>query len=345
MKSAPFGLLLGTVAELRKSWVRRKNRLRAGRFWGKHHSSSSATHAFWLGVDEVMAWVNLKVSGHPQIWPLSWFLMSLPPDQLPVRYALSIGCGEGSLEREVIRHEAALRVTGIDVSSKSLELASRLAGRAGYGDRLEYRRSAAEAWLAGGEGEDAIDLIFFHASLHHMEQLERVLSLCARRLVRGNPGLLYVDEYIGPSRDEWTEFDLRHSATLFERIPRRFRQQRSLRFPIAYEDPTEMIRSSEIEPLLRQHFEVTEYRPYYGNVLMPLVCGIRPEYLEDSRVRTVLREAMKLEDDLARQGAIDPIYAVFVARPKAPEGHSRTDSSSGFTDQMIRRTPPSSASP
>jgi SAM-dependent methyltransferase len=264
-----------------------------------------------------MAWVNLKVSGQPQIWPLSWFLLSLPPEQLPVQYTVSIGCGEGSLEREVLRHEAARRVTGIDISPKSLELASAAAEKAGYADRIVYRCSDARSWLASSEGGRAMDLIFFHASLHHIEELEEVLSLCAQRLTVGSPGLLYVDEYIGPSRDEWTESDLSHAAALLERVPRRFRQGERLNFPVAYEDPTEMIRSSEIETVLRQHFEIVEHKPYYGNVLMPLVCGIRPEGLDEPEVRTVLKDAMALEDDLAGQGLLDPLYAVFVARPKS----------------------------
>ncbi len=146
--------MLEVLAEVRRRWVRRRRHLLAGRFWGKQHSGLTATHAFWLGVDEVMAWVNLKVSGQPQIWPLSWFLMSLPADQLPVQDALSIGCGEGSLEREVLRHKAAHRVTGIDVSPKSLELASGAAEKAGYADRLEYRCSDARNWLASSGGGD-----------------------------------------------------------------------------------------------------------------------------------------------------------------------------------------------
>ena len=179
----------------------------------------------------------------------------------------------------------------------------------------QAQTKAAETWLASRAAQRPTDLIFFHASLHHIEKLEKVLSLCARRLAQGDPGLLYVDEYIGPSREEWTESDLRHAATLFEGVPRQFRQAETLSYPVAYDDPTEMVRSSEIEPVLRQHFEIIAYRPYYGNVLMPLVCGIRPEGLDDPSVRAILRDAMKFEDSLVRQSALDPMYAVFVGRP------------------------------
>jgi SAM-dependent methyltransferase len=307
------------ITRTRERWIRRREKLSAARFWGREHSQPGEGYAFWLGVDEIMSWVNLKVSGRPEIWPLSWFLLSLPADHVPVRYALSVGCGPGNLEREVIRHGAALKVTGIDISSKSLEIAQRLAREAGYGGRLIYRASDAETWLSRGETERSIDLIFFHASLHHIRPLEEVLALCAERLRLGSPGLLYVDEYIGPSRNEWSATHLRYAEALFSRVPPEFRQSPTLQPPVAYDDPTEMIRSSEIETVLRREYEIIEYKPYYGNVVMPLVCGIRPRGLSDPGVRSILKEAMQLEDDLVGRRALAPLYAAFVGRPR---GHS-----------------------
>jgi SAM-dependent methyltransferase len=304
------------IAKTRKRWIVKPDKRKAARFWGRQHSDPCKERAFWLGVDEIMSWVNLKVSRQPEIWPLSWFLLSLPTDQLPVRYALSIGCGPGNLEREVIRHRAALKVTGIDISAESLEIAQKLAGDAGYDKQLVYRESDAESWLASEENEPCIDLLFFHASLHHIRALEEVLHLCAERLRRGSPGLLYVDEYVGPSRNEWNPTHLREASALFRRIPVEYRQSINLQPPVAYEDPTEMIRSSEIEEILRREFEILEYKPYYGNVLMPLVCGIRGHGLNDPEVRAILSEAMQVEDDLARKKLLDPLYAVFVGRPR-----------------------------
>ena len=86
--------------------------------------------------------------------------------------------------------------------------------------------------------------------------------------------------------------------------------------PVAYDDPTEMIRSSEIETVLRETFEITEYRPYFGNVVMPLVSGIRSGALQDDRIQALLTEAMELEDSLAARGLIQPLYAVFVGRAR-----------------------------
>ncbi len=298
-----------------RGWIRRQRWNRTARFWGKEHRDPGSDFAFWLAVEPVIRWVNLKVSGDPQIWPLAWFLLSLPKDRVPVRYALSIGCGPGNLERVVARLGSASRITGIDVSSASLEVARGLAEETGYGDRIVYRLSDAETWLRSGEAESALDLIFFHASLHHIEALETVLELCAAKLRGGNPGLVYVDEYVGPGRDEWTPGHLGHAAALYERVPAEFRQYEILLPPVARRDPTEMVRSSEIERVLRSLFEIVEYRPYFGNVVMPLVCGIRPSGIEDQRVRNLLDEAIRLEDYLIARELLEPMHAVFVGKP------------------------------
>jgi len=137
----------GRFARIQR-WIQRWEFNRVARFWRERHASQCHEYAFWLAIDRIVHWMNCKVSGHPQIWPLSWFLLS---HHLPVQHALSIGCGPGNLEREVIRHGAAAHVTGVDISPSSLEVAERLAREAGYADRITYRLSDA-GYLACATG-------------------------------------------------------------------------------------------------------------------------------------------------------------------------------------------------
>ena len=288
---------------------------KSGKYWDREvRSQDQDEYVYWLALTQVAQWVNRKVSGEPHIWHLSWFLLSLA-DKAPVKRALSVGCGAGNLEREVIRHESALHIDGIDVSSRSLENAKALAAQAGYGERISYHRADAESWLKQAARGPGYDLIFFHASLHHVEKLEEVLGLAAASL-KGQPGLLYLDEYVGPSRNEWTAADLGYAASLYARIPRHLRRSPELVPPIALDDPTEMIRSSEIPDVLETCYDILEYRPYYGNILMPLVSGIPGRCVGDPAVSHFISKAMELEDFLIRERLIDPMYAVFVARPK-----------------------------
>lgn len=86
-----------------------------------------------------------------------------------------------------------------------------------------------------------------------------------------------------------------------------------VRRPSRWQTQTEMIRSGEIE---REHLDVVEWMPYYGNVLNPLVCSIRSSALELPEIAEVLDEAMQLEDYLIEHGLLKPLYAACVARAR-----------------------------
>ncbi|MGI8784275.1 MAG: class I SAM-dependent methyltransferase [Acidobacteriota bacterium] len=302
------------LARRLKLWISGRGSLSAsGDFWALQLKGNN-DFVYWLALPTVVQWVNLRLTGSAQIWPLSWFLFSIQ-DKLPVERAVSIGCGVGNLERETARHQGARHIDGIDVSKPALLHARQAALQAGYSDTISYHLEDAAAWLRNAVKSPGYDLIFFHCSLHHIERLEEVLSLCARCLRGGAPGLLYVDEYIGPSRREWQADHLGHANAIFGRIPPQYKRASKVFPPVALDDPTEMIRSSEIEGVLRNHFEVIHYKPYYGNVVMPLVSAIKGTGLQDPAVLKILSEAMDLEDYLIDRGLLDPLYAVFVCRP------------------------------
>lgn len=292
---------------------------RSGAYWDAHNLAPSGDVRYWLGVREIRRAVNRRLTGDPDTLYITRFVEGL---EAPVERVLSVGCGTGELERGVAEHGVAHRIDGIDVSEASLAEAERLAAEWGFAERIRYRRVDAARWLRS-EGAGSYGLIFFHGSLHHIENLEEVLSLAADALRGSSPGLLYVDEYVGPSRDEWTTEDLGFAAGLFGRVPPGHRRTPAVWPPIAMEDPTEMIRSSAIDSVVRERFELVDYRPYYGNVLLPLVSAIRGRSLEHPEVAAILRLAIELEAWLAERRLLRPLYAVYVGRPLAPSDPSR----------------------
>jgi len=272
---------------------------------------------YWLGVLPVRRWVNRRMTGDPDKLYIQHFLESLRA-RWPLPRALSIGCGGGDLERGVVGLGAVAAIEGSDVGEGSIRIAREAAAREGLADRVKYTVSDAashlERLLAAGE---RFDLVFFHGVLHHLADLEVVIDRAARLLRESPRGLIYIDEYIGPSRVHWTPEDLGWASGLFARVPERFRRTPQVLPPIAMEDPTEMIRSDEIERVVRERLEVVEWTPYYGNVLNPLVCSIRGSALEEPEVARVLEDAMALEDWLIDRRLLTPLYAACVARAKA----------------------------
>jgi len=294
--------------------VRRKAH-RSGACWDRMNQDNSGDVLYWLAVPMLAHEVNRRVTGAPLTWPLAGFVESIK-EHLPVRRALSLGCGTGNLEREVAKAQCALQIEGVDVGAASIKKACELAAEEGFENVIRYHCADAAEWLRRQKGKEPFDVIFFHGSLHHIEELEEVLDLCALCLRGGSPGLLYVDEYVGPSRNEWRSWHVAYANGLFGRVPEEHRRLPEVTPPIVWEDPTEMIRSSEIVPLIEGHLEVVSYRPYFGNVLFPLVAAIKGSSLDSPEVLEVLREGVTLENFLAEHRLIDTMYAVTVARPK-----------------------------
>lgn len=312
------------LAPLTKIWTRKATaalggieshaRL-SGAYWDGVQSKGDDDVLYWLAVPMLAHEINRRTTGDPGTWPLTAFA-KLIEEHLPVRRALSIGCGTGNLEREVARAGAALQVDGIDVGEASIRRARELAEAEGFGEILHYQHAEAAEWLRLQRGGDPYDLIFFHGSLHHIEALEKVLDLCAAFLREGSPGLMYVDEYVGPSRHEWRSWHVGYANGLFGRVAEEHRRAAEVLPPIAWEDPTEMIRSSEILPAIRERFEIVHERPYYGNVLFPLATAIKGSSLESSEVLKVLRDGIQLENYLAVHELVESLFTVLVARPR-----------------------------
>ena len=250
-----------------------------------------AWDGIWMNHPAVRAWVNRRVTGDPTLWPVHW-LRRVVPDRLPFAHAVSVGCGLGNFERALVQLEIASSVTGIDVSSEIVAEAEKHAAEAGQSGRIRYVAADARAFLQDARGLDAI---CFHASLHHFDRVSELLGLVRRALNPG--GILYLDEYVGPARHEWTwrhliEWNLRYWS-----LPSGVRRTHIIRRPISDADPTEAIASSDILPAVSEHFRVLDRRDYGGNLLSaiypsllrPDQAGGPPPAVYDRAVETLLR--------------------------------------------------------
>lgn len=191
---------------------------------------------------------------------MDWFIQWLQGRRF--ERALSVGCGTGPLERDLIRRGLCTHVDAFDGSSHSIEIARNLAVTEGVGDRIHY--------FLGDFNDPQLprrdyDIVFFHQSAHHVAKLEKLYSRILRALKPG--GLVYLDEYVGPSRFEWDEDLIAPQREFFERIEEKARLHSPLPLPIQPDDPSEALRSSEIIPQLEKGFRIVEHRDYGGTLL------------------------------------------------------------------------------
>jgi SAM-dependent methyltransferase len=291
--------------------------LGAARFWDGRVASPDAQSRHWLESPQAARLVNRRVTGREGVYPLVALAEQLR-GHLPIRHALSVGCGTGSLEREAVLAGMVERIDGIDVSAAALDCARDAArADAGLARRIAYTQVDAATWLAATE-PGRYQLIVFHGSLHHIAELEVVLAHCATVLRGAAEGLgwLYLDEYVGPSRDQWCDADLAPARQLFAQVPAELRRTPRLDQPMDQDDPSEMVRSADIEPVLRSWFEVESYRPYHGNLLYPLLSAVRADAYAHPAVERLVAAAAAREDALAAGGSLRPLFACYLARPR-----------------------------
>jgi SAM-dependent methyltransferase len=280
--------------------------------------SRHSSDFFWMADPIVRRRIGERVSGDPDLaYPIAWFVRRMR-DELPLDRVLSVGCGTGGAERHLVELDAARHVTGIDTSLPVIENARSAAAAAGFAERVTYENTDAHGFLARTGGWNAI---FFHGSLHHLDRLPELFRLLDSALAPR--GILFLDEYIGPSRLEWNWSRMMLANCFYALLPTSLRRTHVVRPPVTDEDPTEMICASEIGPLTRKHFDIVEWRDYGGNLVSVIYPSLRrPAEGDDAaaaRHAKALDFLFRAEDFLLRHPRLPgarSFHAVVIARKR-----------------------------
>jgi SAM-dependent methyltransferase len=282
------------------------------------------TNFSWI--DAVHAFHNQLVTGDPTLHFLEHFRRRhIPPNSRPV--AASFGCGEGNLERTLLRlgwHFESL--TGLELNPALVEHAQGKVVALEGGDRVRYQ----VADLNHLALEPAsLDLgIFFH-SLHHVERVEPCLGEVSLALRPG--GTLLVIDYFGGNRLQRSTAHLGICDLYLRRIPEPYRvdlsqssrsevvlKERCTNTPVDQViagDPSEAIRSQDLAIALRSTpgLVVVEERPLGGTLLDPLFDRIAGNFLpSDAFAQACVQIAMAGEESLIASGALEPDYRYMV---------------------------------
>lgn len=301
---ASFSSLVRRWTSLREE---RAETAAARRFWSSETARDAEDH-YWGAQPLVRRAINRRVTGDPNRWPMEWFAEAYA--KRPFSRGLSIGCGSGLLERDVLAKGICEAMEGIDFSEESIGEARFAAEEAHFSERLDYRVEDINALdLPRG----LYDIVFFHGSLHHVRQIERVLSEVRQALRPG--GLVYIDEYMGPSRAEWTDEHWGFARSAFDALPSELKNRPRLAIPLPLDDPSESIRSSAIRPAAARLFEIVEERPYGGNILWFVFPCLDMERLRQDSTGALSR-LIAFEEHLLERGWVDSYFRVLVAKKR-----------------------------
>lgn len=270
---------------------------------------------FW-DLPVVQRYRNKLMSGNEESGYLTWFAEKYCPH--PFERGISLGCGSGQNEREAITRGIAKRMVCFDIAPGRIEKAMQLSA----GMPIEYYRQNINAIRLD---EDSFDFALCKTILHHITKLEHVLSELKKALRPGS--LLYVNEYIGPARFQFPEKILQIGDQLLADIPlplRRLEYNRDLiktaisridPETVITADPSEAIRSDEINALLKRYFTVVETHGTGGALLFRLLDGIAHNFDPAcSEHNDILNALCRFEENLTKQHLINDIFKVYVLR-------------------------------
>jgi SAM-dependent methyltransferase len=277
----------------------------------------------WTGIPQVHLNHNFLVTGDRDAYWVDWLRERYFSDGL-AGDALSLGCGAGHLDRIFKSRGYTFRsFTGIDVSPRAVARARTMADQVGLAPSIEYRAADLNSYELPTR---RFDFIYFFMSLHHIEALEHVLQQCQRAL---RPrGLLLVNEFVGPSRFQWTERQLDMANTALASIPSALRRdlakgglkttvERPTVEHMIRTDPSESVRSAEIERLVKDHFAVVgEWN--WGGTLNHLVFQNIAGNFDPARAdhRGIVERLIHHENTVIAAGLLPSDFKVFLARPQ-----------------------------
>lgn len=240
----------------------------------------------------------------------------------PAPRALELCGGRGDFALNVIKRGIADAVTLVDLSPTAIDIARKKAADAGIETLTTHVADCNEIDI-----DERWPLVLFSHSLHHIENLEHVISEVRDALAPG--GVLYVNDYIGPSRMQWTDEQLDIMNRLLTTIPESLLiridkggdgpgtpKTEIRRVPVeAYlrDDPSEAARSAEIPRLIMDAFPNAEFFPLGGTITYELFRGIAHNFVEDETAIGIMKSIITLEHSLIQRG-MPSDFGLFICR-------------------------------
>jgi SAM-dependent methyltransferase len=302
----------------------RKGLERIKAVWGSGRVWDGVEIQHWLQHPLVQERINLKISGAPQINRFEYFLRKYLKDRMPVECALTLGSGLGELERGLCQYGFARSHEGIDLSDEAVRIATEKA-QTEEANHLKYRTADLNTIKLPPA---TYDVIFGISSIHHVQKLEHLFRQVRQGLKPR--GYFFLDEFIGPTRFQWTDAQLQAMNEQLGSLPKEFRRrisdQRKFKETVIREtageiiasDPSEAVRSSDIVPLLYEYFEVLEIKGYGGAILHQMLYDIAGNFCrQNPGSLDHLRRLFVVEDELTASGVISHDFAVIIATTKA----------------------------
>lgn len=290
---------------------------RAAAYWNNVGTVPRKPRTRWWESKTIIRHINNRVCGEPVDGLHAGFhrLLSKEIGAKPAAKAVSVGAGTGFKERALLACGAVQEFHLYEISSERIRTGIEQAQKANVAHRMHfYQADAFEACA-----ETNFDLVYWNNALHHMMDTTRAVRWSRDRLKDG--GIFAMDDFIGPSRFQWTDtalgFARQYRASLPASMlsdprdpskPAKPIERPTVEYMLRM-DPSEAADSSSILPALHSTFSAPMVVMTGGAIYHAALNDILVNFDDDG---TELQAALALDHALSMMG--ENHYAVAIAR-------------------------------
>ena len=231
---------------------------------------------------------------------------------------LTLGCGAGRCERELVHNGVCGSFHGIDVSANAIAAARAIAKE----ENLPLTYEVAD--LNSLElPEKTFDLVVAQTCLHHILFLERVAEQIWRSLK--SDGYLWIHDLVGETQAQYDPKRLSIMNRILAILPEKFRRNKingqltaiKRREPGQLCSPFEQIRSGEIVPVFERWFTIEWKREFDAFLNLVVPRGTRAAYLENEDTKALFEILMLFDRLCLEEKIVQPRGGQYLMRPKS----------------------------
>jgi SAM-dependent methyltransferase len=232
---------------------------------------------------------------------------------------LTLGCGTGRCERDLLSKGVGLSFHGIDISERAIAKAREIAKE----QNLPLTYEVADLNFVRLP-ENTFDLVVAQTCLHHILFLEHVAEQIWHSL-KGN-SYLWIHDFIGETQFQYDPKRVSIANKILQALPEKLKKNKitgrlieeiKRPEPGRLGSPFESIRSSEIVPVFQRWFTIEwklEFDAFLRLVVPP---GTRAAYLENEDTKALFESLMLLDQLCIEEGTVQPTGGQYLMRPRS----------------------------
>ncbi|MBU4537541.1 MAG: class I SAM-dependent methyltransferase [Weeksellaceae bacterium] len=280
------------------------------------NESDLQTSNFWIIPDVRKRWNKLITGDEKQLYE-DYLTKNYFKDKTNLKL-LSLGSGVCSHEIKLAELRPDWEIHCYDFSEKLLQLAAESAKE----NKLNNIHFFAENVVTYNFEPESYDIVFFHASLHHFDQIDHFLKNVVVKSLKAG-GHLIINEFVGNNRLQYSREQIKYINKVIDLIPKKFRKifktglyknsysgSGVLRMIVA--DPSECVDSISILPAIHSCFNTIEEKPYGNNLLQSALKDISHHFVNpDSERKEILEKIFDLEDEFLMTNKSDFVFGIY----------------------------------